>query len=544
MKIFAVMTALASLGCGYLAAQPGAGGKSFTLRGTVVDGVSNRPLAGVEVNLQTEKWDAVGDSVTADAQGQFLFGGLAAGEYILSATGSAFGTVHYGEAPDPGWVNTVHVGAGSEEKSIVFKVMPRASMEGVVRDEFGDPMMRANVLLLRPLWRDGTAALRNVSQKFTDDRGRYRFANLAPGNYIVCTGGSTAAPLPGPVDFASHVDNRVYTRTCYPTLNGSSYRTTQLAPGQHAQFDLAPVTGSAVAVRGHVRTPSSQMRAGGVTLLPEEVSDGNGQNFSAVVDPQGAFVFRSVAPGHYRLRADLRYSEAGGTQKQLTAEMPVDVGSSDLDGLDLVLDSGGVVDVEFHGLAENRIDPAAVGASLRSADASRSMHAAPRDKDGFFHFDGLPAGRYWLNTRTEAETCVESAKVGDRDVRATPLTVAAGASLHVDATVSRNCGAIVLRALRDTEPVPGAKVVLLVSGTPKEPGDLMEDFANDEGEFSFFGLTPGRYLVWTWAVEGPGAITGPSSLEAVETQATTVDVKPDEPVHVDVPLLKDEAKAP
>jgi hypothetical protein len=96
--------------------------------------------------------------------------------------------------------------------------------------------------------------------------------------------------------------------------------------------------------------------------------------------------------------------------------------------------------------------------------------------------------------------------------------------------------------MRDDAAVAGAKVVLLLGGTPKEPGDMIQDFANDEGEVTFSGLVPGRYLLWAWAVQGPGAITGPSSLAAVEAHATAVDVTAGNPVRADVPLLADEGK--
>jgi len=280
-----------------------------------------------------------------------------------------------------------------------------------------------------------------------------------------------------------------------------------------------------------------------IQLAPEDVSEGIVTNLNAVVDPaQGTFVFRGVPPGRYRLLANVGFPEPGGGVKQLSAELPVDVGGSDVDGLDLALDSGGALDIAFHGLTENHLDPAAVSASLRRADGSRAIRGWSRNTDGSFRFEGLPAGGYWLTTRTEAEACVESVKLGDREVRGAPLTIAAGASLRVDATVSRNCGSIRSRAVRDGEPVPGAKMVLLLSGTAQDPGDLIEDFANDEGELSFSGLTPGHYLPWAWAVEGKGVITGPGSLAAVERQATAVEVKEGEPLHVDVPLLKEEDK--
>src|SRR5580698_2819905 len=144
-----------SVGCWGLPAQPRAGARRFTLSGTVVDGASDRPLSGVQLTLNTEGWKPVGDPTVSDSQGRFAFSGLAAAEYILSAEGSSFGTISYGEAPDPGWVSTIRLGGESGDKSVVFRIVPRASIEGVVHDEFGDPMVRANIALVRSVWRDG-----------------------------------------------------------------------------------------------------------------------------------------------------------------------------------------------------------------------------------------------------------------------------------------------------------------------------------------------------------------------------------------------------
>ena len=90
--------------------------------------------------------------------------------------------------------------------------------------------------------------------------------------------------------------------------------------------------------------------------------------------------------------------------------------------------------------------------------------------------------------------------------------------------------------------MPRAQLVLLRSGTPQDPGEITQDFTNDEGENEISGVSPGRYLLWAWAVEGSGAMPGPASLAAVGQQATVVEVKAGEPVHVDVPLLQDEGK--
>ena len=535
VQTLALLGVVTALGCCCLAAQSRSGGKRFTLRGTVVDGLHDSPLADVEVSLQTENWKPSGEPAISDSQGRFAFHDLAAGEYILSAEGRAFGLVRYGEAPDPGWVSTVRVGGEDGDKSVVFRIVPRGSIEGAVHDEFGEPMMGVSVMLSRPLWRDGGMTMAMVAGKSSDDRGRYRIGNLAPGTYIVCVAGNqnSPAPLPGPVDFAARVDNRFYTRTCN--------RQFQLSPGQRAQVDLTPTTASTATVRGHLRNLPPQ--TGYSVSLQSEDANVN-QTFGAYVDvSQGTFAVRGVPPGRYRLRAQT-YSTVGPgtTQKAPAAEVPVDVGGSDVDGVDVSLDSEGTVDVAFHGVTENGLDATTVSASLRSAGAAGDFAGGMRGEKGEFHFGSLAPARYRVIVHTPAESCVESVKLGDSDVRLAPFQLAAAAALHIDVTVSKNCGAIELRAVRDDAPVPDAKVVLLVSGTPRDPGELKEDFVDDEGAYSFSGLAPGRYLLWSWAVSGKGAIVGPASLAAVEQQATVVEVKAGEPVHVDVPLLTDEGK--
>ena len=111
-------------------------------------------------------------------------------------------------------------------------------------------------------------------------------------------------------------------------------------------------------------------------------------------------------------------------------------------------------------------------------------------------------------------------------------------------TISQSCGAVTARAVRDGAAVPGAKVVLLPVGSLEDPRQVKEALTDDERTITLPGLPPGRYLVWSWASSGPGAMVGPSSLAAVQPQATAVEVKAGDPVSVDVPLLGDEGKLP
>src|SRR6266849_2151130 len=189
-----------------VAAQTQAGEKRHSLRGQLVDALSGRPITDVELALTTARWESAADPVTPDSQGRFIFRGLAPGQYVLSAARPDFGTIFFGELPDPGTIQTIEIGSSPEEKVIVFRLVPRSTVTGTVTDEFGDPMVRANVTLLRPVWNDGGIVLEQLKQAGTDDRGKFRIRNVQHGAYILCATasfGSAGIPSASQIDFAA-----------------------------------------------------------------------------------------------------------------------------------------------------------------------------------------------------------------------------------------------------------------------------------------------------------------------------------------------------
>jgi hypothetical protein len=112
------------------------------------------------------------------------------------------------------------------------------------------------------------------------------------------------------------------------------------------------------------------------------------------------------------------------------------------------------------------------------------------------------------------------------------------AKLHV--TVSSNCDEINARVVRDGKPVPGAKVLLLLGGSVKQPYDLMADYANEEGESRFLGLSPGQYRLWAWQVDSFGSFVGPATLDGAEERSAVAQVGRGQHVRLDVPLMPQE----
>ena len=175
-------------------------------------------------------------------------------------------------------------------------------------------------------------------------------AYVAPGS----------APAAGPVDFAFPSQPRFYARSCY---GGSRPATLGLAPGQRADVDLMLGTTSAVWVRGRLlNLPPNPVP----TIQLTEDSFHVGGPLLAVDLPKGTFAFQGVAPGRYRLDANVRQQNADGPPKSHSAQLMIDVGTSDVNDIELPLSPAGELDVVLHGPEGKKLEPAAVRIGLRS----------------------------------------------------------------------------------------------------------------------------------------------------------------------------------
>ena len=123
-------------------------------------------------------------SQITDDDGRFVFEGLVAGEYAITATRAAFLPAEYG-ARRPGRLpSRLSVAAGAVINDVTLYMARGAAIEGTVRDVKGEPVANAGVIVAPP---GGISSMATVlgSPWLTDDRGVYRAFGLAPGPYIV-----------------------------------------------------------------------------------------------------------------------------------------------------------------------------------------------------------------------------------------------------------------------------------------------------------------------------------------------------------------------
>jgi hypothetical protein len=120
---------------GVLVAQP-----RCSIRGTVVDALTNQPLTKAEVFADSE--DDLGLPVRriTDLQGAFCFEDLAAGDYTLKAGHARYIDSYYGQRRPNGPGEVLHVSGREPLVLGAIKMAPQAVISGSVVDDDGDPV--------------------------------------------------------------------------------------------------------------------------------------------------------------------------------------------------------------------------------------------------------------------------------------------------------------------------------------------------------------------------------------------------------------------
>ena len=171
-------------------------GKAVLSGQTVTMDGPARPLRRVLVTLSGA--EIRGDrQVMSDDEGRYVFEGLPAGRYTLTAEKPAYVTIHHG-SPRPGYGPGTPVAiADGQTMQVVLRIPRGAVIAGVVRAPDGQPIAGAQAQLSRVQLSGGqlrTATVPGVrTNTATDDRGRFRFYGLPPGEYVIRGIGGGAA---------------------------------------------------------------------------------------------------------------------------------------------------------------------------------------------------------------------------------------------------------------------------------------------------------------------------------------------------------------
>ncbi|HKV99825.1 MAG TPA: carboxypeptidase-like regulatory domain-containing protein [Vicinamibacterales bacterium] len=158
-----------------------------SIEGTLVAIDSGRPVRRARVSLSSVGGGAVGQSVTTDDLGGFLFKDLPAGSYNLAASKPGYLDSIYGQRrPGTGRPGTpIQLTDGQHLEKLTFQLARGGAIMGTVVDEQGEPVFGQQVRVYRYTRQSGERTLQSAGSDTTDDRGQYRIPVLLPGEYIV-----------------------------------------------------------------------------------------------------------------------------------------------------------------------------------------------------------------------------------------------------------------------------------------------------------------------------------------------------------------------
>ena len=533
--------------------------QTFSLSGYAINGLSGGPMSEVKLHLEGTKENvpesgirrgAIALTAAPDSDGHFVFAGLSAGHYELQAE-LPHDIVTYGDFADPLYLvghRSIEVGTGWDDRTIFFRIEPRAVLSGTIRNRYGDPIGQAGIEIYRSVRRGpriafpafemlsgntrrgGRIGLVEVGRTGTDDQGRYRLEELWPGNYVICasppayrriapSGESAARYRPG-------TPAQIYARSCYPDPEspGAHFR---IDPGTrpHLDFTLDSTPSYNIRFTGGPELDAKALSSGRVwPLFTLNDSDATGSPvdlLESVRLPSWGAEVRNVPPGNYVVETRVIDLEGPG----FVARREFTVSDGPPAPIELPPIRSATIDVHILDGDGMKVDDNS--ATVSFVPASDGLLAQRLRKSSGFSLD---PGTYWLLIRAKPPLCAASAQLAGKDVMQHSITAAPGMTARLDVELGRHCGSIGIQTVVGGIAAPFSEYLLLLSGTPQEPGEVIAGTSDAKGHASIGVLPPGRYLLWAW-LPGAHGYLGPDladaavkPVEAVVTSGQTASI--------------------
>jgi protocatechuate 3,4-dioxygenase beta subunit len=505
------------------------------ISGVVLNDVTGAPIRRAVITLATFGETPLEAVTFSESNGAFGFIAIPPGKYRLRADLDGFQPARFGASTSSRPPGTLNLAAGDTRYGITFRLRPLGSISGVVLDADGDPLPNAEVRLLRAGWERLQPAYENEGWTSTDDRGRYRFQEVLPGQYIVMAAQryTPAFAIQPEIMAGQSVQQKMYAVDFYPDVSRlSAAAPVQLTEGRDLDgIDFHLTARAAAGLRGKVVVPPGvpidpAANAGvQINMYTQDVPNGGDQTFGAGANPPNyEFEIPNLIAGSYVITASLTVAgrdyraverielPAGGQEITLHPEHDIDL--------------AGRVDSEGGG--ERPTGPFRVELVPGGYPPGRAQVQVEAQPDGTFTFPNVAPGIWDINVEPIPKGgFIKAMRLGDQDVLANDMTIEPGTREPLRIVISTR-GAVVTGTVTVPAGVgrsPRAAVLLAPYG---KYGHVLSFYAranaDDSGHFEFKGVTPGRYKLYAFEEMDPAAYEDPGFLKPFEALSQAFDV--------------------
>ena len=490
---FALLMAAAARAPAQTPSAPTVAATGYRIAGTVVNAVTGEPLRRTTVAVLSESDSHTVESVETDNEGRFALEGLAAAKYPLTASKRGFLTAFY-DQHDGGYNTAIVTGPGQETGGLVFRLVPGATLHGVVTGDGGDPVESAVVLLfVKPHNHNPGARIARVGVTSTDDTGAYEFDGLAAGDYLLAVKAEPWYALHRVLAVAkasAEADPAAALDVAYPvtffdsTTDESSATEINLTGGsrEEANVNLHALPALQLSVEWPVRQDGAetppQLRQ---TIFGEDVSEGRWR--APLNAPTGAVEFTGVPPGHYEL---IQGDPPRIAELDATTSQKIDPSL----GTPTVTVSGTLRPASGFAIPENL----SVMLSPLDGMQSKAWLQAYCIK-GSFTVDAVPPGPWKLTALSPGKTLsISSISVGTK-TRAGSLFTVGDKPVQIEATVSLGDTRVEGFARKAGKGIAAVMVVLVPRNPSANDDQFRRDQSDSDGSFSLLDVAPGEYTV-------------------------------------------------
>lgn len=499
------------------------------IAGTVARQDTGEPLKKATVILRSIEYQKPTFAIT-DGQGHFEFADVEPGSYRLEVSHNGYLNSEYGQKKPGHPAANLSLAPGQSMTDLIFKLLRSASISGHVIDEDGEPLPRAFVRAFQRSSYGGKRGMGLVAWTSTNDLGEYRIFDLGPGRYFIRANYESRKYLIGITPSSPQMSKEDYPPTFYPNITDSSKASaiTVKAGDEITAVDFILKPSPVVTVSGRVLSAlTTQPDSGlGVSLTPRsEILVGDDSRLvGETLDKKGTFIIRNVFPGSYILRARL-----GDIQAPFSTRRDVDVGNSDMEGVNLTITPG--VDVPGHFVWEQKPpgEVQSLRVALRSLDEG-TYNSEPREvkPDGSFVIKNVSEGVYRPDVFIRSWDCyLESARYGLAEVIDGGLAIHPGTDASLELRISCRAAQIEGFALTgDALPAAGVHIVAIPDAPSRnQEWKYREEVTDQNGRFLLRGIVPGKYRIFSLDCADDFDWYDPEQLKPYESKGVSIEIQ-------------------